>query len=123
MSAGVPVVVASLWPVDDSATARVMKRFYEHLARGETVATSLRLAQLETRRSRDRSHPFYWAGFTVVGDGSIVVGVEKISRLRPALLALLGLVLVGATVALVQRQRSRPRWGQSAHRRKSRVDI
>ncbi len=54
MSAGVPVVVSSLWPIDDRATARVMRCFYEHLAKGESVATSLRLAQLDTRRTRGR---------------------------------------------------------------------
>jgi CHAT domain-containing protein/tetratricopeptide (TPR) repeat protein len=107
MSAGVPVVVSSLWPIDDRATARVMRRFYEHLAKGESVATSLRLAQLDTRRTHGRSHPFYWAGFTVVGDGSMVVRVERASRLRPALLALLALALAGTTMAVVRGRRPR----------------
>lgn len=108
-SAGVPVVVSSLWPIDDRATARVMERFYEYLAKGKSVATSLRLAQLDARRTGGRSHPFYWAGFTVVGDGSMVIEIERTSRLRPALLAALSLALAGSTIAFVRRQRSRPR--------------
>ncbi len=109
MSAGVPVVVSSLWPIDDRATARVMKRFYEHLSKGESVATSLRLAQLDARDTGGRSHPFYWAGFTVVGDGSMVVRVEeKAPRLRTALLALLALALAAATIVLVRRRWPRP---------------
>ena len=105
MSAGVPVVVSSLWPIDDRATARVMERFYRHLAKGESVATSLRLAQLDARRARGESHPFYWAGFTVVGDGSMVVRIETTSRVRPAILALLSLTIVGATIAFIRRRR------------------
>ncbi len=108
VSAGVPVVVSSLWPIDDRATVRVMEHFYQHLAKGESVATSLRLAQLAARDTGGHSHPFYWAGFTVVGDGSIVVNVEeRSSRLRVALLAVLALGLVGATIALLRRRRPR----------------
>ncbi len=111
MSAGVPVVVASLWPVDDRATARIMRNFYEHLAMGEPVATALRLAQLDARRKGGQSHPFYWAGFTVVGDGSMVVPIEKTSRLRPVLLGLLALALAGATMMFLRRRSASPRRG------------
>lgn len=107
MSAGVPVVVSSLWPVDDRATVTVMEHFYEHLSKGKSVATSLRLAQLDARRADGRSHPFYWAGFTVVGDGSMVVPVEKTSRLRTAILALSALALAGASLAFIRKQRAR----------------
>lgn len=107
VSAGVPVVVASLWPVDDRATVRVMEHFYEHLAQGKSVATSLRLAQLDARRADGRSHPFYWAGFTVVGDGSMVVPVEKAARYHQAIVALSALALASAALAFVRAQRAR----------------
>lgn len=105
VSAGVPVVVSSLWPVDDRATVVVMRGFYAHLARGEPVATALRLAQLEARREPGRSHPFYWAGFAVVGDGSLVVPVKKASRVHPAVLAVIALSLVGASLVVMRRRR------------------
>jgi CHAT domain len=54
-------------------TATLMAHFYDHLARGETVASSLRAAQLAMRADRRTQHPFYWAGFAVVGDGSRVI--------------------------------------------------
>jgi tetratricopeptide (TPR) repeat protein len=73
LSAGVPVVVSSRWPVDDRATATLMEHFYDHLAEGETVASSLRAAQLAVRSEKRTQHPFYWAGFAVVGDGSRVI--------------------------------------------------
>jgi len=105
LSAGVPVVVSSLWPIDDRVTATLMRSFYHHLARGEAVATALRLAQLELARSRKYSHPFFWAGFTVVGDGSMVVEIEEHrARVSPALWAALGAVLLMAA-AVIRRRR------------------
>ncbi len=122
--AGVPSVVASLWEVDDEATALLMKRFYENLlgqyeesrsigrrtytpSQRMSKADALREAKLwlrtlnpldvkrlrrdlaptddalaqapksdESRGARvsaasdeDYSHPYYWAGFVLIGDG------------------------------------------------------
>jgi len=70
MVAGVPRVVASLWSVDDSATAELMKRFYGEMlgpAR-RTPAAALRAAQLEMRKTRAWSAPYYWAAFQLQGD-------------------------------------------------------
>lgn len=64
LHAGARALVASLWPVDDRATRRLMGLFYGHLARVEPAA-ALRLAQQELRR--DLPHPYYWAGFVHVG--------------------------------------------------------
>ncbi len=106
MSAGVPVVVSSLWPVDDRATQRIMHVFYRRLAAGEPVATALRLAQLEVSRSAETSHPFLWAGFTVVGDGSATIAIDR----KPwgAILGLaLTLVLFAVALAAVRHRRTR----------------
>lgn len=77
LSAGVPVVVASLWPVDDSTTARFMERFYDSLANGKTVASSLRSAQRGLMEDPRTAHPFFWAGFVVVGDGAVPVPLDR----------------------------------------------
>lgn len=62
--AGSRSVVASLWKVDDLATAELMARFYRELDRsGKREA--LRTAQLETRKAH--SHPYYWASFQLTG--------------------------------------------------------
>jgi CHAT domain-containing protein len=107
LSAGVPVVVSSMWPVDDRAAALIMRSFYKHLAGGEPVASALRLAQLETSRSSQYADPFYWAGFTVVGDGSMVIPIER--RLwpwGPWALLLIGLVVLAGLGFLLQRRRA-----------------
>jgi CHAT domain-containing protein len=108
LSAGVPVVVASMWPVEDRVTAKVMHAFYHNLAAGKSVATALRLAQLDISHDRRHAHPFYWAGFTVVGDGSMVVAMTERSGSGPVALAAVGIVLVGvmAMVSFSRRRRS-----------------
>jgi hypothetical protein len=78
LCAGVPVVVSAAWPVEDRATAEFMHSFYTHLSRALPVAAALRLAQLDMRSRREFSHPFYWAGFSVVGDGSRVIPIERV---------------------------------------------
>lgn len=70
--AGVPAVVATLWSVDDRATARFMEYFYRALlGAGESVAEALRVAQNSMRRDSRWSDPYYWAGFVLWGDGEV----------------------------------------------------
>lgn len=69
MHAGAPRVVASLWDVDDAATAELMGRFYRHLlGQGLPAAAALREAQLSMWRDPTRADPFEWAGFVVQGE-------------------------------------------------------
>jgi CHAT domain-containing protein len=66
--AGAKSVIATLWKVDDSATATLMTHFYAHLGRGENAATALRNSQLELLRDERWRHPYYWAAFVFQGD-------------------------------------------------------
>jgi CHAT domain-containing protein/tetratricopeptide (TPR) repeat protein len=69
MYAGSPRVVASLWSVEDRATAQLMRRFYDGMVgRRLRPAAALRAAQLELAGS-DRLHPpYYWAAFVLQGE-------------------------------------------------------
>jgi len=62
--AGARSIVASLWEVDDAATAQLMESFYQNLANHDK-REALRLAQIETRRRYPE--PWYWAAFNIVG--------------------------------------------------------
>ena len=67
--AGAPRVMASLWPVEDNATAALMERFYRALwGKREPAAAALREAQLWVRGQRRWRDPYYWAGFVLEGD-------------------------------------------------------
>jgi CHAT domain-containing protein/Tfp pilus assembly protein PilF len=67
--AGAQSVVASLWPVDDQATADLMERFHTGLrsVAGITKARSLADAQRELMLEPEYANPFYWAAFRLTG--------------------------------------------------------
>ncbi len=67
--AGAPRVVASLWQVNDLATAELMKKFYRGLLQQRLrPAAALRAAQLEMSRDPRWKAPYYWAGFVLQGE-------------------------------------------------------
>lgn len=74
LHAGARNVVATLWPVDDWATAALMERFY---GAGDIAAEPVRalaVAQRALLATPATAHPFYWAGFVAVG-GARVGGI------------------------------------------------
>jgi CHAT domain-containing protein/predicted negative regulator of RcsB-dependent stress response len=69
MYSGAPRVVASLWNVDDLATAELMKLFYQRtLKDGLPAGAALRAAQLELSRQKRWASPYFWAGFVLHGE-------------------------------------------------------
>jgi CHAT domain-containing protein len=69
MYAGASSVVASLWKVDDAATAELMKLFYSNMLQGGmTPGEALRAAQNSIRQQPDWRSPYYWAAFTLQGE-------------------------------------------------------
>ncbi len=68
---GVENVVATLWPVQDLASARFMERFYQGLGRGETEADALAKAQRATLQDSRTAQPFYWAGYALTGANEV----------------------------------------------------
>jgi len=62
--AGCNSIVASLWKVDDLATATLMVDFYSGLNR-MNKQQALRTAQLMTKKKY--AHPYYWASFQLTG--------------------------------------------------------
>jgi CHAT domain-containing protein/Flp pilus assembly protein TadD len=69
MYAGASRVLASLWSVEDRATAELMGSFYRGMLReGLSPAAALRKAQLEMAKDPHRKSPYYWAGFSLQGE-------------------------------------------------------
>lgn len=93
MQAGVKSALASLWSIDDAGTVLLMSNFYEQLKSNPLKSAALRQAQVNLLSQevfvegdqvrgldvdvqlpfaapdqQNYSHPFYWAGFTVIGN-------------------------------------------------------
>lgn len=66
--AGASRLLASLWSVDDAATAELMSAFYRELLAGAEPAAALRAAQLGVRREPAWRSPYYWTPFVLEGD-------------------------------------------------------
>jgi CHAT domain-containing protein/Tfp pilus assembly protein PilF len=74
--AGVPTTVVAQWQIESATTRDLMLHFHRALkvraTAGQaslTKAEALRQAALKLMRSKETSHPFYWAGFVLVGNG------------------------------------------------------
>jgi CHAT domain-containing protein len=95
IQAGVKSALASLWYVNDEATLGLMSEFYQQLKTAPIKAEALRKVQLTMlsgkvriknkqlvtsegefpippelieQGDRDFSHPYYWSGFTMIGN-------------------------------------------------------
>ena len=65
--AGAANVLATLWSVEDRATAHLMINFYRELNAGRSESAALAEAQRAALRDPRTAHPFYWAGFVMNG--------------------------------------------------------
>ncbi|MEO0345356.1 MAG: CHAT domain-containing protein [Pseudomonadota bacterium] len=68
MYAGARRVIATLWRVEDRATALLMATFYSELFKGTAPASALLVAKNTLRSNPRYKHPYYWSGFTLQGD-------------------------------------------------------
>ncbi|MCB0837514.1 MAG: CHAT domain-containing protein, partial [Bacteroidetes bacterium] len=75
--AGCKNILMSLWRANDASTRELMSRYFQHLADGKGKAESLRQAKLEMISQSSWKHPFYWAGFVLIGDDEPVKNSSK----------------------------------------------
>ena len=69
MYAGAQRVAATLWRVDDSATAELMSHFYRFMLKDKlSPSAALHAAQLEVMKQKRWQAPYFWAGFVLIGD-------------------------------------------------------
>ncbi len=74
--AGAKSIATSLWQVSDAKTQELMVDFYKGLIKNNnkddermpTKDTALCQAKRKMAKSRDKSDPYYWAGFILIGD-------------------------------------------------------
>jgi len=67
--AGAKSVLMSLWSVSEVASVNLVTSFFRHMKEGKGKAQSLAESRSELR-SRGFDHPFFWAGFILVGEAN-----------------------------------------------------
>jgi CHAT domain-containing protein len=100
--AGCPSVVMSLWKIPDEVTNQVMTNFYMELKKGKQKDEALKLAQLKFLSGTNDPlyhHPYFWAGFVVMGDASPLPGKSFMWIVYS------GLVIVSITIVLFIRKK------------------
>lgn len=69
LESGAGAVAASLWKIDDAATAALMSEFYRDLlGNHHTPAAALRFAQMRLATNPRWRAPRFWAGFELIGN-------------------------------------------------------
>jgi CHAT domain-containing protein len=82
--AGVPTVVASLWPVESGTTQRIMTSFYNNLKQDNSASADTALANaikqtILNAPSTAYAHPRFWAPFLIYGDGGVTLASQSIA--------------------------------------------
>jgi CHAT domain-containing protein/tetratricopeptide (TPR) repeat protein len=69
LAAGAPLVLASLWKVDDATTAELLDRFHRQVLRRRNPVTALQEVQLAALRSpfTQTASPLRWGTFVILG--------------------------------------------------------
>ena len=68
LGAGARSVLVSLWAIDDEATMKFMKLFYQQLVHGRSASEALNDAMKSMRESDRFSAVKFWAPFVLIGD-------------------------------------------------------
>ncbi|ELR70926.1 tetratricopeptide repeat domain protein [Fulvivirga imtechensis AK7] len=105
--AGCPSVTMSLWSVNDRSSAGIMENFFFNLSEGMRKDEALRQAKLsfiKDPQNKYFAHPYYWSGFTLMGDPTPVVE-KHYPTYTFLIIALLALVLI-ATMAFRRYRRA-----------------
>ncbi|MGH1362578.1 MAG: CHAT domain-containing protein [Calditrichia bacterium] len=67
LHSGARNVLVALWKTENRSSSFFFKAFYEALLSGGDKLTALRAARVACQQSEDFQHPFFWAGFILVG--------------------------------------------------------
>jgi CHAT domain-containing protein len=112
MYAGSKSVVASLWKVDDRATAVLMKHFYRNMLQDHLPpAAALRAAKEIVRQQPGWAEPYFWAGFVIQGEYLESVELHRDQPLQ--VLFLMTSILMPSLIAALILIKSNRRTGPS----------
>ena len=70
---GTKSVLSTLWAVDEVSSKTIVVNFYKHLEMGHNKSKALQMAKLDYLKNTEEKelrHPYYWAGYVVLGDNA-----------------------------------------------------
>lgn len=104
--AGSKQVLTTLWQTDDQAGATLTSHFLTEVAQQEGTHIALQHARQQWLAAADpfKAHPFFWAGYVLIGDGAPIKPATKSSWL---IWSLLLLVAAGAAGFIWKKGRAR----------------
>ena len=70
LAAGAHGSLASAWRVEANSTTAMMLAFHQNMLQGVNKSEALRRAELKVLHGKNTAHPFYWAAFVLMGDGT-----------------------------------------------------
>jgi CHAT domain-containing protein len=83
-AAGARAVLASHWEVPSNATETLMIGVFDPANRAHGLAQGLRQSQLALIGKAATAHPFYWAAFTIIGNGEATGAYARSAQLMTA---------------------------------------
>lgn len=94
--AGIPSVVMTLWEIEDHSSADLMAIFYENLKKGFPSDIALQRAKIAymEKAGKLQSHPYFWAGYMVIGKTDSIVLTPAMKTFHLILLGSAFLVLI-----------------------------
>ncbi|MEE9439297.1 MAG: CHAT domain-containing protein [Saprospiraceae bacterium] len=73
LAAGAQTVIKSLWAVNEASTAELLINFHENFSKANSASQSLKMAKHSLKQNSQYSHPYYWAGFVLEGNGGLKI--------------------------------------------------
>jgi CHAT domain-containing protein len=112
MLAGANSIAMTLWSINDQATAILMTHFYDKLSEHMPKDRALQEAKIAYINSADSitAHPFFWAGFVLIGDESAIKLRRQLSTGEYILYGagIAGVIGAAILVFALRRKRKRP---------------
>lgn len=85
--AGANAVVGTLWKVEDQSASNIARKMYASIARGASVSSALRNAQLATAAGDPYRNAREWAGWVATGDPAVRPAIAGTMPISPWLAA------------------------------------
>ena len=103
---GANSVLSTLWDVNDTSSAEIIKSFYLELKKGKTKSEALHIAKLNYLNNHELSEqsPYHWASFVLIGDHE---SINLLKNDKAYIKILLSIVVILTVILLYRKVRTK----------------